>query len=223
MPKTEYNPQPLPLVNTQIVLQGFGLLGVRSLVYGAQIDAEGFDENAPTDRTSYLGMPVFDTIEFKPSEYNDKNNNPIEYGNILKNSNSKNPSEQGGDFFRVDSVLIDVSQQKQIIKTNIQGVAGTVKEFISMGDYQIMFRGFLTDPNSGRYPHEQVRQMRQYLEAETTLEINSRFLNDIFDITNIVVESFSFPQREGFQNQQAFEISCISDEPLELTVLTQNG
>jgi len=48
-------------------------------------------------------------------------------------------------------------------------------------------------------------------------------LDDIFNIQNIVVESFSFPQVEGTQNVQLFEVSAVSDDPIELTVLNAKG
>ena len=51
----------------------------------------------------------------------------------------------------------------------------------------------------------------------------ARFLGDIFSIDTIVVESFNFPQQEGFQNTQLFEFSAVSDNPIELTVLNNVG
>lgn len=200
-----------PVIDPEIILRGFGLQAVRAKFYSAAISVEDPDENAPTDQVSYLGTPVFSNLLFKPGEYKNKDGDPVEFGNILKNEKN--------EFFRVDTVLIDVSQQKQIIKTNIQGVAGTVKEYISKGDYQLTIRGALVDPNGQRYPEEQVQQLKEYLEAETALEVASRFLDDIFDIQTIVIESFTFPQLEGSQNVQLFEVSAVSDDPIELTVV----
>lgn len=202
-----------PVVDPDIVLKGFGLQALRKTFYSFQLNAELEDENA-ADLTSYLGTPVFSNVELIPGEYTDKDGEKIPYGEILKNSES--------GTFRIDTVLIDVSQEKQIIKTNIQGVSGSVKEYISKGDYQIKIRGALVDENGRRYPEEQALQLKEYLDAETTIGISSRFLNDIFEVTNIVVESYSFPQVEGFQNMQFFEVSAISDDPLELTVLNNN-
>jgi hypothetical protein len=94
-----------------------------------------------------------------------------------------------------------------------------VKEYISKGDYQITIRGALVSPSSLRYPEEEVAQLKEYLEAETAIGVASRFLDDVFNIQTIVIESFSFPQMEGTQNVQLFEISAVSDDPIELTVL----
>ena len=202
-----------PIVDPEIVLRGFGLQALKTKYYNTQINEEEQDENTPDPGvTSYLGTPVFAQLLFIPGKYKDVKGEEVLYGEILKN-------DYNNENFVVNTVLIDVSQQKQIIKTNIQGLSGTVKEYISKGDYQITIRGALVSESSVRYPEEEVTQLTEYLEAETSIGVASRFLDDIFNIQNIVVESFSFPQVEGTQNVQLFEVSAVSDQPIELTVL----
>tara|TARA_R110000796_G_scaffold55294_2_gene128850 strand:- start:3948 stop:4589 length:642 start_codon:yes stop_codon:yes gene_type:complete len=202
-----------PIVDPEVILKGFGLTALRTKFYKNNINQEEQDDEGP-GTTSYLGTPVFADLVFIPGEYKDKTGESIQYGQILKN-------DAQGENFVINTVLIDVSQQKQIIKTNIQGVAGTVKEYISKGDYQLIIRGALVSGSSVLYPTDQVQQLKEYLEAEVSLGVASRFLDDIFDVQNIVIESYNFPQREGYQDQQLFEISAISDEPIELTVLNK--
>lgn len=210
MEQKKINGKFAPRVDPELVLKGFGIQALKRTFYSVALNSDEEDENAE-NITSYLGTPVFSNLEFIPGEYTDKNGDKIPYGEILKNSDS--------DTFKIDTVLFDVSLEKQIVKTNIQGVSGTVKEYISKGDYQLKVRGALVDPNGRRYPEEQARQLKEYLEVETSIGIASRYLNDIFDVTEIVVENYSFPQVEGFQNTQFFEFSAISDDPIELTVL----
>jgi len=198
-----------PFVDPEIVLKGFGLQAFKRTFYSVRQDTEGQDENAPSPvPTTYLGTPVFCNLELIPGEYTNKDGDPIKYGGGV-----------GSENFRIDTVLIDVSQQKQIIKTPIQGVSGTVKEYISKGDYQVKVRGALVDQSAQRYPQEQAQQLREFLEVEDSIGIASRFLNDVFEVQEIVIDSFSFPQVEGFQNVQLFEFSAISDDPIELTVI----
>lgn len=200
-----------PIVDPEIILKGFGLTALKTKFYKSRVNEEEQDEDGP-GTTSYLGTAIFADLVFIPGEYKDKNGEVIQYGQILKNDDSK-------QYFVINTVLIDVSQQKQIIKTDIQGVRGTVKEYISMGDYQVTIRGALVSQSSVLYPTVEVQQLREYLEAEVSIGIASRFLDDIFDIQNLVIENFSFPQKEGFQNTQFFEISAVSDDPIELTVI----
>lgn len=204
-----------PSVDPEIVLKGFGLQALKSKFYSVALNKEEPDEKDP-NITSYLGTPVFAQLIFIPGQYKNNQGQEITYGDILRN-------DEKNENFVINTVLMDVSQQKQIIKTNIQGVAGTVKEYISKGDYQITIRGALVSESSVRYPEEEVRQLKEYCEAETAVGVASRFLDDIFDVQTIVIESFNFPQVEGSQNIQLFEVSAISDEPIELTVLTNQG
>jgi hypothetical protein len=124
-------------VDPEIIAKGFGSQALKRVFYNVALETEEEDENADQDLHSYLGTPVFSNLEFIPGEYTDKNGAKIPYGEILKNGRNTT--------FRVDTVLIDVSQEKQIIKTNIQGVSGSVKEYISKGDYQIKVRGALVE------------------------------------------------------------------------------
>jgi len=61
----------------------------------------------------------------------------------------------------------------------------------------------------------------EILQAQTTIGIASRFLNDVFNVTDVVVMSYKFPQPEGFQNMQPFSIQCLSNDPVELQIKTR--
>ena len=75
-----------------------------------------------------LGTPVFSNIVFEPGSFI-----PLDGGDPI--------SYQGIDL---DTVLITVSQGKNIITTNIQGKSGTVKEYVSDSDFIINVQGVLT-------------------------------------------------------------------------------
>lgn len=202
-----------PIVDPGQVLRGFGLQSLKGVFYNFGEDEQ--DDKAPV-ATSYLGTPVFMNIEFIPGSFIDKQGRTINYGNLVRNNDD-------GTSFKIDTVLVDVTQSKQIIKTNIQGVPGTVKEYISKGDYQIKIRGALVSQSGVKYPEDEVIQLKEYLEAEAAIGVAGRFLNDVFDVTDIVVERFNFPQVEGGQNFQLFEITAVSDDPIELSVTGING
>ena len=197
-----------PKVKPSLILKGFGLQALKTKLYNFGEDEA--DEKAPVG-VSYLGTPVFMNIEFSPGAYVDKKNNTIEYGGIFQNSNEL-------EGFKIDTVLCDVTITKQIIKTNIQGVNGSVKEYISQNDYEITIRGALVDESGQRYPEEQVLQLVEYCEVPDSIQIFSRFLNDNFNIQYLTIESVNLPQVEGTENVQLFEIKAISDDPIELTI-----
>ncbi len=139
---------------------------------------------------SALGTPVFGDIRLKSYQDSD-------------------------DDVLLTTVLIDVVQEKNIVTTAIAARDYTVKEFISEGDFQITLRGALVSEYADLYPSEEVRKLFFLLKKKYSLYVVSEYLRQ-FNIYNFIITNYSFPQKEGFQNMQLFEISAISDDPLDL-------
>lgn len=117
-------------------------------------------------------------------------------------------------FNPIDTVVFTIQQSKNIVKTAIQGRSGTIKEYIGNGDYQINIKGVICGDN-GVYPYDDVANLQQYMDAPASLPIVSQFLQQ-FGIYEVVIESFTLGQREGFYSTQLFEISAVSDSPVIL-------
>ena len=118
--------------------------------------------------------------------------------------------------------LVTVGQPLKIISTDITGrQGGTVKEFISAGDYAVTIRGLLaTDPfaaNRFAYPLEQVQRLRELVGLGVALPV-SGWLLDVFGVKNLVIQNASYESLPGFTNLQAYELQGLSDEPIELTL-----
>lgn len=190
----------------QVILNTFALGALKPIVYRAQLGSEpatggadfadqqgeetgsivgGNFEDSPH---SWMGTPVFSDVQFP---------------------------QDGEDTIKLDTVLIDVSQTKNIVTTAVQGRNGTVKEYISLGDYEVRIRGAIVTERSDAYPYNQVRDFHKLLIQSNLLKVVAEYLR-LFDIYSIVVKSFSFPQLEAMQNMQPFEITAISDTPDEL-------
>jgi hypothetical protein len=115
------------------------------------------------------------------------------------------------------SLLVTVSQAKKIIKTEIQGRNGTVKEYIGMDDYSVDVSGIICGPN-GHYPIDEVRDLKKMLDAPIPLVITSWYLQNL-DIDMLAVDNYELPQDEGGYSYQQFTIKLISDDPVELNFL----
>jgi hypothetical protein len=147
---------------------------------------------------SYLGTPVYAPLQIKDGSYT---------------LNGKKISYQGIDL---KAVLYDVSFGKNVVKTQIQGRNGTVKELISLTDRSINIKGVLVSPTND-YPEESVQKLLTICDLQTDIEVVSPFLA-LFKVYNLVIEDCKFPQKEGFRNIQAFELSCVSDSPIEVGI-----
>lgn len=124
------------------------------------------------------------------------------------------PDEAPADGMTLNTVLVEFSLQKNIVKTAVQGRSGTVKEYISNGDWAITISGLLVSEEK-TYPQEEVNRLTNYATGTQALTVT----NDLFSqlgINNLVIEEYSLPTAEGFINVQPFELSCVSDDPFEL-------
>jgi hypothetical protein len=154
---------------------------------------------------SSLGTPVFSRLLFLPGTYN------------ISKLGKKIPVSYPG--LTLDTVLMTVSMSKNINTQSVLGRSGTVKEYISDGDFKINIKGTLTGDNSNNYPLDKVSILRSICAAPEPIKVASDFLG-LFLITNLVIESYSLSQSEGYRNIQMFDLNCVSDFPRELGINT---
>lgn len=148
--------------------------------------------------------------------------NTVVYSNVIFNAgvilDENSIQVDKWDDFRIDDILLNVSQSKKIITTEIQGRDGTVKEYIGLDDFQIQITGRL----NGTYnvnPKELTRQLKIILSAGQPLEITSWYLQNL-DITDIVIKDFNFGQTEGEYSTQYFTINAMSDKRFESKIIS---
>lgn len=120
----------------------------------------------------------------------------------------------GEGVLLINDISINVSLQKEIVRTALVGRAGTIKEYITDGDYQLsMSVGVVAVDDDGviidQYPEKAISQLREIMERPEALEVNSEFL-DLFGINRIVVTGFSASQMT-YANRQVLEITAVSD------------
>jgi hypothetical protein len=160
---------------------------------------EGVDPD-PAMYMSPIGTPVVADIVFQGGSYTDDDT-----GRLITFQD-----------VTLATILVTMSQPKRIIRTEIQGRDGSVKEYIGMDDYQITIAGIITGPN-GTYPFQEVAALHAILRAPVTIPIISAYLQ-LFDIFSLVIVDFSFDQEPGGYSKQNFIINAISDKPVELLI-----
>lgn len=155
----------------------------------------------PSIKQSFLGTPVWSNLVIPAGTYETLEGDVIDFEGIT-----------------IDSVLLAVSQSKNIVKTPTVGKNGTVKEYISDGDYMISIGGVLVGERIDVYPEQEFANLVELLKAPVSIKVESEFLA-FFGITEIAIESYDTPQTKGFRNMQLFNISALSDEPIELRTI----
>lgn len=161
-------------------------------------------------KQSRLNTPYFSDLEIK--------------GGAFIPLDSDTPTLYQG--ITLDTVLITVSQVKNIITTTLQGTNGTVKEYVNDGDFIINVSGVLTGTEPNTYPAEEVDILTTLFSIPDVLNIESEFLsrfgsiliNENTGITRGVITDFNFSQSEGFRNTQLFNFTMLSDRRIELEI-----
>lgn len=114
--------------------------------------------------------------------------------------------------FVFDECIISISQTKNIVSTTLQGRNGTVKEYISDGDYILSISaGIINDMGNHAYPIEKLNDLSEILQLNDMIELQSDLL-DVFNINHAVISSYSLTQ-ETHSNRQSINIEMLSDEP----------
>lgn len=115
--------------------------------------------------------------------------------------------------------LIDITLQKNIVVTAIQGRNGTVKELISNGDYRVRIRGALVGDGQA-YPMEDVQKLQELAAVPAAFPV-SGWLFEVLGISYLVLENLDFPSFEGMTNTQPFTMDCISDNTPDIQLIEQ--
>ena len=133
---------------------------------------------------------------------------------------------EGKKYYLNDCIMV-VSTEKEIITTKLAGRNGTVKEYVSDGDYTIDVTASITGDymlSSGQtfgaetdYPLQEMALFIKILKAQITLDVTSDWLA-LFNIKSVVIKNYNFPQ-ETFSNSQNFTMTMLSDEPYEIKLL----
>lgn len=188
------------------ILTGFGLQVLRPKLYaptstGLEAVIKDYPEadvevvtNMNTDADdqavlSYLGTPIWADLQLR--------------------------SKDGSLSVLMDMVLVDVGQARRIVETFVEGRPGSIKEYIADGDFEFTIRGALVSQDAHSYPREEVSTLIALLKLPEAVEVISPYVQ-LFGVYDLVVFDYRFPQQEGFQNMQLFEITAKSDLPIEL-------
>lgn len=168
-----------------------GIQIVTPLLYGAIIPREVSD---PEQKKSYLGTPI--------------------YSNLIFNADSETPENQS---IIIDTVLMAMVQNKIVVKTMVSGRPGTVKEYISLGDYEIEIAGVIVSEQANVFPRDQVIALENLLKLGKEIAVSSNFLQ-LFSIHSIVVERYRIEEKLGTRNEVPFSIFATSDAPFEIKI-----
>lgn len=140
----------------------------------------------------------------------------------------EDPEVLGSYFFmpvtiggiEIPNAVISISGRKTIVETPLVGRRGSIKELISVDDYQIEVTGVLIGSDADSYPEDQVESLRDLWRRDESVVLISALSDLILEQTDkIVLKSIDFPAVGAYENAQIVKLSAVSDQPFELEII----
>lgn len=117
--------------------------------------------------------------------------------------------------------VVKVGGGNNIVKREVakSDMRGTVKELWTQNDWSISVSGILATVGSGENETMEyyVERLLSLVTAPEALIVECDVLNNIYNVTHVVVESYDFPFTKGL-DKQSFTLSLTSDDSYDLDI-----
>lgn len=153
---------------------------------------------------SIYGTPIIFPMQFRGGDY------PVYdwYG--------KPKMKHFDDLWLPATAMADFTRAKNVIKTNVLGSNGTVKEIFGFDDWQIRIRMLCLKDN--KYTAREYADMLQdWFEIAGGINVYGSIFSKK-EIYNIVIEDFDIRTISGSPNVIPIEMSAVSNIPAELFI-----
>lgn len=122
---------------------------------------------------------------------------PVELGNV-----------------EIPNAVISIRGKKTIVETAMVGRKGTVKELISVDDYEIRIAGVCLDTD---FPERQINALKELYDINESVTLKCA-LTDIFldEEDKVVIRNIDFAEMRGSETAQAFTMELVTDRSFEL-------
>lgn len=196
-------PAVIPTPKKAFVLAASGIYG--NFKAKTLQDNVSADPSDPIIATTYLGTPLQTQIILKKT-----------IGTVA------GPGTSGDGWAIFQTAIAKVEQPRNIVRTPINGLDGTVKEYISNGDYEIDIIGEMVSPYPDTAPHDDIRNINNLITLPNEIIIVSDFIA-CFSISYCVVARAAVSQKIGSRNSLQFNMTLWSDSPIEVKLGISNA
>ena len=174
-----------------------------------EIKIEGFNPSLKDDfinedqvLKSVYGTPIIFPVQFRGGDY------PIYdwYG--------KPKMKRYDDLWLPATTMVDFSRAKNVIKTNVLGLNGTVNEVFGFDDWQIRIRMLCINDNKYK-AREYADMLQDWFEIAGGINVFGSIFSKK-EIYNIVIENIDIKSVTGSPDVIPIELSAVSNEPVEI-------
>lgn len=121
-----------------------------------------------------------------------------------------------GKEYDIDCALVSITGKKNIVETPLVGRKGSVKELISLEDYQISITGAVIGYDN-LWPEQKLDEINELYAINEAVELRCA-LTAVFLAAGdkVVITSLSIPAMPQVEHVQVIELQCVTDQALEL-------
>lgn len=123
---------------------------------------------------SSLGTPLYDDVTFPSGNYLTLEGVQVSYQELS-----------------LKSIRFVVTQQKQIVRTNVSGRNGNVKEYNNTGEYIVRCEANITTDGQ-QFPLEEMIKFANLKDVPESVPVVSKILNRVWGIDNVIINDWSF-------------------------------
>lgn len=146
----------------KLIIKGVGGALLKTQFYNIdrkRVAREQEDEEMYGAKGNLLGAPVFDAVVFKKPN-----------GDATLSSQN-NGGQITDEDLTLPIALITITQEKNIVKTAIQGRNGTIKEYVSDGDFSVNIKDVIVGVDSNKPPVAELKKLDTFCTSPLTLDV----------------------------------------------------
>lgn len=163
-------------------------------------EMETFDDYNDFDNLSYMGTPILFQTRLMAGNYKVYEKGTLAYKSFET-------------VWFPPATMFSFRRAKNIIRTNVLGSDGTVKEIFGFDDWIIDVKGLCLD-EPGKSARSQLRELLSFEKIADAVSVEGALFNT-YDINRVCISDWSSNVPQGKPGVIAFECQLISDQDME--------
>jgi hypothetical protein len=163
------------------------------------------------DELSYLGTPIFQPIRFLAGNYQ-------VFGSGA--DNGKVVTARYETWRLPATTTVEFNRPHQITKSAPASSNGTTKELWAFGDWDVTIRGLILHPDPCRFPKDELAELMRWEQIADGIDVTGQMFR-LLGIKRLAIDRISLSRVNGMPNVIPFQIEASSDEPLEISLLSE--
>lgn len=118
----------------------------------------------------------------------------------------------------IPAAAISIKGKKNIVETPLTGRRGSVKELVSVDDYEITIHGVIMSDDEN-YPEDTIQLFRDLYETNESVKLICALSDLVLQSDDrIVIKSIEWPPVGTVENAQIIKMTAVTDSSIDLII-----